>query len=452
MGSFCHTCKKKLGWGQKKYTHSDIISAHPTVVPVGFTSEDILCGDCIENLVKQVPVSVSKDEPGGGRFSEYDTEKQKDCSLVRDSDEICAVYFEISSIKLNGEFIDQNLFSLSSECPNFYQFLIWKKSKFRKEAELFCRFLFGTPPSEWDTSTWTEDDGSFDKFLTFQFDSKTGKLIIVTNGISKNVNRFEIQLKFQNQALILSRFLLFTNLRKKKINDKTIKEIKLKNNSKKIKLEKNSNELHEHEEVLAEFFKSNRTRYNNDSQIITDYVIFRITNFKIINDVWYTPLCFIQNNNDVSEKSKEDIMNDIQENSIFNFTHDEYDDVIASNVKQTTSSTGFRTGGVNAVSVYGFGVNQDTHSYQGTATGNESGDIIFMSKGKKLCTWENFVDPKGIVDMIKSAKSQFESQDGKIPEPVISSSDDDPLKILKIRLAKGEITLEEFNEIKENLV
>jgi uncharacterized membrane protein len=45
-----------------------------------------------------------------------------------------------------------------------------------------------------------------------------------------------------------------------------------------------------------------------------------------------------------------------------------------------------------------------------------------------------------------------ESQDDKIIEPVVSSSEDDPLKILKMRLAKGEITLEEFNEIKENLV
>ena len=65
--------------------------------------------------------------------------------------------------------------------------------------------------------------------------------------------------------------------------------------------------------------------------------------------------------------------------------------------------------------------------------------------------WENFQDPKGIVEMIKSAKSQFESQDKKISEPAVSFSDDDPLKILKIRLAKGEITLEEFNKIKENL-
>ena len=451
MGSICYTCKKKLGWGKIKNQGSDVIAMYPTVIPMGFTSEDILCEDCMQNLHKQVPDYVSKDEIYTEPNSEYNTENQKDCIFVRNSDEECLVYFEISSIKLNGEIIDQNLFCLNSSYPFFYEFSTWKKSKLRKKSELFCRFWFGTPPSEWDTSTWTEDYGSFDKFSTFQFDSKTGKLIIVTNGISKKVYRFEIQLKFANQALVLDRFLLFTNLRKKKINDKTIKEIKLKNNSKKIKLEKNSDELHEHEEVLAEFFKSNRTRYDDDSKIITDYVILRITNFKIINDVWYTPLCFIENRNDVSEKAKEDIMNDIQEKSIFNLTHDEYDDVIASNVTQTTSSTGFRTGGVNAVSVYGFGVNQDTHSYQGTATGNESGDIIFMSKGKKLCTWTNFVDPKGIVEMIKSAKSQFESQDKKIIEPAVSSSDDDPLKILKTRLAKGEITLEEFKEIKENL-
>ena len=318
--------------------------------------------------------------------------------------------------------------------------MIWKKSKIRKEAELFCRFWFGTPPSEWDASIWTEDYGNFDKFLNFQFDSKIGKLIIETNGISKINNRFEIQLKFANQALIIDRFLSFTTSRKKKIDDKTIKEIKLKNNSKKIELEKNSEELHEHEEVLADFFKSDRVGFDKNFEVITNYTKFRITNFRIINDEWYNPIFFIQNNNDV-----------IRENSIFNFTHDEYDDVIASNVRQTSSSSSVSSGGTDSVTVYGFNVNQETHTYQGTTTGTESGDITFMSKGKKLCTWENFQDPKGIVEMIKSAKSQFESQDEKISEPVVSSSDDDPLKILKIRLAKGEITLEVFNEIKENL-
>ena len=440
MGSICYTCKNKLRWGQEKYTHSDIISAHPTVVPVGFTSEDILCGDCIENLVKQVPVSVSEDEIYAKPHSEYNTEKQKNCILERHNDESCSIFFECSSIKREREFTDSNLFSLSSDSSFFYQFLTWKKSKLRKKLQIRFRFWFGTPPPEWDMSGWTEEFGSYDKFSTFEFDSNTGKLIIETNEISKNSNLFEIQLKFANQALIISRFLLFIDSRKKKINDKTIKEIKLKNNSEKIKLEKNSDELNKNEEVLADFFKSVRVGFDKDSEVISNYTKFRITNFRIINDVWYNPIFFIQNNNE-----------DIPENSIFNFTHDEYDDVIASNVTQTTSSTGFRTGGVNAVSVYGFGVNQDTHSYQGITTGNESGDIIFMSKGKKLCTWTNFADPKGIVDMIKSAKSQFESQDEKIIESLVSSSDDDPLKILKTRLAKGEITLEEFNEIKEHL-
>jgi tetratricopeptide (TPR) repeat protein len=55
--------------------------------------------------------------------------------------------------------------------------------------------------------------------------------------------------------------------------------------------------------------------------------------------------------------------------------------------------------------------------------------------------------------MIKLCLSKLnKSQNEKTPQPQISSSDDDPLKILKTRLAKGEITLKEFNEIKENLV
>ena len=432
MCSICYTCKKKLGWRKTKNEGSDVIAMYPTVIPMGFTSEDILCDDCMENLHKQVPDYVPEDEIYTEPNSEYNIEKEKDCNLVRENDERCIIYFEISSMMLNGELIDSNLFSLSSECPFFYQFLTWKKSKF-KETVINNRFWHGIQPSEWD---WTDDVNSYDDFLTFHFDSKIGKLIIET----KNNTSFEIQLKFANQALIIDRFLSFTTSRKKKIDDKTIKEIKLKNNSKKIELEKNSEELHEHEEVLADFFKSDRVGFDKNSEVITNYTKFRITNFRIINDEWYNPIFFIQNNNDV-----------IRENSIFNFTHDEYDDVIASNVRQTSSSSSVSSGGTDSVTVYGFNVNQETHTYQGTTTGTESGDITFMSKGKKLCTWENFQDPKGIVEMIKSAKSQFESQDEKTSEPQVSFSDDDPLKILKIRLAKGEITLEEFNEIKENL-
>jgi|LWDU01.1.fsa_nt_gi hypothetical protein len=453
MGSFCYTCKKKLRWGQKTYPHSDIIAVYPTLVPVGLTFEDTLCSDCMNDLAKQAPVEVPQDEiftePQDEIFTEpqfeYNTKKQKNCNLIRESDGTCIVYFEISSIKREREFMDSNLFSLSSECPFFYQFLTWKKSKLRKTPQLNSRFWVGTPPSEWDASTWTEEVSCYDKFSTFEFDSNTGKLIIETNEISKNSNLFEIQLKFANQALIISRFLLFIDSRKKKINDKTIKEIKLKNNSEKIKLEKNSDELNKNEEVLADFFKSVRVGFDKDSEVISNYTKFRITNFRIINDVWYNPIFFIQNNNE-----------DIPENSIFNFTHDEYDDVIASNVKKTREED--IVGGVNSRSSYwnlvqnSVDLSHNESKHHASSIEIETGDIIFMLNGKKLWTWENFEDPKGIVEMIKSAKAQFESQDEKIPEPQVSSSDDDPLKILKIRLAKGEITLEEFNEIKENLV
>ena len=191
-----------------------------------------------------------------------------------------------------------------------------------------------------------------------------------------------------------------------------------------------------------DFFKSDRSQFDKDSEVITNYEKFRITNLRIINDVWYNPIFFLWYP-----------LNDVNffTDPIFNFTHDEYDDVIASNVKQTTSSTTVSTGGTDAVTIWGVNINQETHNYQGITTGNESGDIIFMSKGKKLLTWKNFQDPKGIVEMIKSAKAQFESQDEKIPEPAVSSSEDDPLKILKKRYASGKISQEEFKKIKEDL-
>ena len=144
MGSICYTCKKKLGWGKIKNQGSDVIAMYPTVIPMGFTSEDILCEDCMQNLHKQVPDYVSKDEIYTEPNSEYNTENQKDCIFVRNSDEECLVYFEISSIKLNGEIIDQNLFCLNSSYPFFYEFSTWKKSKLRKEAVLFHRLVWHT--------------------------------------------------------------------------------------------------------------------------------------------------------------------------------------------------------------------------------------------------------------------------------------------------------------------
>jgi hypothetical protein len=276
--------------------------------------------------------------------------------------------------------------------------------------------------------------------VTFGFKSDTGILFIDDD---KN-NHYEIQLKFKRQIVILHHFLNFVYLSKNKITDKTIKEIQPKSYPEKIMLEKNNSELNESEEVLSTYYLRKRVKWNGDDEAVPISEKFTITNFRIIQDVWCYPVLF-------HKKPYVDI-EELLSNSNINFTHDEYDDVFASNITTTKSSTGSSEGGINSSSFYGLGVNQELHSYVGMSEAKESGDIIFMSRGKKLCTWTNFVDPKGIVDMIKSAKSQFESQDEKIIEPVLSSSDDDPLKILKTRLAKGEITLEEFKEIKENLV
>ena len=134
-----------------------------------------------------------------------------------------------------------------------------------------------------------------------------------------------------------------------------------------------------------------------------------ITNLRIMGDVWYYPAFF------VNPEVKEVGFGQLEE--ITNFTHDQYDEIFIS--KNPASS---------------------------------QGSVKFMSKGKPFWVLRNTPEPERLVELMKYAKSQFESHDKKIIEPIVSSSDNNPLKILKMRLAKGEITLEEFNEIKENLV
>ncbi len=440
---------------------------YPTVIPAGFTSKDLLCYYCMNDLAKQAPVevpqdessAVPQDESSAVSKNEYNTKEKKNCKVDRNSNENCSLQFEISNMKINGELWDVTYLSLDSQKPFFYEFLVWKKSRF-KEANLDFRFWFGTLH---DGYKQTENDFDLDDCSIFTFNSQTGTLIIQT----KNNNYFEIQLKFQTQALILEQFLSFIDLRRnknydnviteidgdnKKItnfvleknHDNVIREIKLKNNSEKIFLKKNSSKLHEREEILVSFFKSNNAKFDKDFRVITNYEEFRITNLRIINDVWYNPTFFILN-----------LVDDVREDLIFNFTHDEYDDVIASNVKKTREED--IVGGINSRSSYwnlvqnSVDLSHNESKHHASSIEIETGDIIFMSKGKKLWTWENFEDPNGLVGMIKSAKTQFESRDEKIPEPQVSSSDDDPLKILKVRLVKGEITIDEFKELKDIL-
>jgi hypothetical protein len=383
-----------------------------------------------ENSGKEF-VHASKDEEIN---SEYDTEKQKSPGANFNKEHEYVSYdFEITNCLVNGKGIKSvNTISLLVLYQFTFNIYLGNIPTFRsgKTMHQFNADEFLTFKNMGDQEHTTSIPN------TLQLDYSTGKLIIDDD---KN-DHYEIQLKFKSQIYLLDKFVSFINLRQDKINDETVEKIQLKNHSEKIMLEKNKTKLHEHEEIISYFVNKEREPYHDRERydVITKYGKYTITNLRIINDMWVAPVFFVTH--------------DLDDELDANFTHDEYDDVIASNVRHTTSSTSIRTGGTDEISFHGIGVNQDTHTYQGTTTGNESGDIIFMSKGKKFHTWENFVDPKGIVEMIKSAKSQFESQDEKIPEPVISSSDDDPLKILKIRLAKGEITLEEFNEIKENLV
>jgi hypothetical protein len=337
--------------------------------------------------------------------------------------------FEISSILKNGEVIFENAKYLHLMPFNHGVYTI---SAMHKNRTFIHKFFSRSGLSGLHNFTYSN-------IVTFGFTSATGILFIDDD---KN-DHYEIQLKFKSQIVILHHFLHFVHLRKIKNTDKTIQEIQLNNHSEKIMLEKNNIKLHENEEVLSTYYLKKRGYWTDDDRVNTISDKFIITNFRIMQDVWCYPVLFDKEPSIDIEKTLSD--------SIINFTHDEYDDVFASNVTTTKSSTSFSRGGTNAVSFYGVGVNEELHSYEGTSEARESGDIIFMSKGKKFCTWDNFVDPKGIVEMIKSAKAQFRSQNEKIPEPQVSSSDDDPLKILKVRLAKGEITMDEFKELKDIL-
>jgi hypothetical protein len=263
---------------------------------------------------------------------------------------------------------------------------------------------------------------------------------------SRNKHSFKIQFKGSDKVIILREFLDFVNLREAKVSDGTIKQIKLQNEPDAINLEINDHHKHPKEEVIHDL------SYNlsKETKLIHGRVI-EITNFRIINDIWAYP-------NNFPDHDELKYPHSLMKN-VFSFTHDEYDDVIASNVKIETSSNSIRTGGVNAVSVYGFGVNQDTHSYQGITKGGEKGNIIFMSKGKKFYELEDIDDPRGVVELVRSAKTQFytKSDESSLEKTVnvddnikqSKTSSDELIQVLKMRLMKGEITKEEFTELKE---
>ena len=132
-------------------------------------------------------------------------------------------------------------------------------------------------------------------------------------------------------------------------------------------------------------------------------------------------------------------------------THAEYEDVIASNVEKRREED--IVGGVNArSSLWNLVQNKVDISYNesrhhSSSTETEVGDIVFMNDGKQVMIWHNFPDPNSLVKIINSAKAHFKTAPAASP----SSGGEDPIKALKLRFAKGEITKKQFLEMKKIL-
>ena len=137
-------------------------------------------------------------------------------------------------------------------------------------------------------------------------------------------------------------------------------------------------------------------------------------------------------------------------------THGEYEDVIASNVEkrreedivggveETPSLMTSFLSGMGKAHYYNVSYNKSTH--HASSTESEIGDVVFMKDGKRVMVWESFPDPNSTVNLINSAKAHFSTA------PTASSSGgEDPIKALKLRFAKGEITKKQFLEMKKIL-
>ena len=167
------------------------------------------------------------------------------------------------------------------------------------------------------------------------------------------------------------------------------------------------------------------------SSFTTQYLGYVITNYRIYRNNYF-------NGRDTS-----------YENHSISLIHDEYEDVIASNVERRTETD--TVGGVDSrPSMWNYvqssvRIQYNEEKHHSSSVESEVGDIIFMDDGKQVMVWKNFPDPNSIVQQINSAKSHFNAAN------VSTSSVEDPVQALKLRFAKGEITKEEFTEMKNLL-
>ena len=143
-------------------------------------------------------------------------------------------------------------------------------------------------------------------------------------------------------------------------------------------------------------------------------------------------------------------------------THDEYDDVIAANVQRRREED--IVGGVDSrsslwnllpqaagallqTSGVQVDISHNKSTHHASSIESEFGDIVFMKDGKRVMAWHDFTDPNSTIKMINSAKSHFSTT----PTAPSSSGGEDPIKALKLRFAKGEITKKQFLEMKDML-
>lgn len=165
--------------------------------------------------------------------------------------------------------------------------------------------------------------------------------------------------------------------------------------------------------------------------ISTGYIGYLVTNYRVYQNAYY----FHYDKGRIATIS---------------LTHGEYEDVFASNVQKVSETD--TTGGVDSKpSLMNFLPYQTVYkqynktTLHSSAVEAEYGNITFMNDGKQVMVWENFPDPNSVVQMIKSAKSHFKSTSSDVSAP---AQFEDPLKALKLRFVKGEISKEEFEEMK----
>ncbi len=124
------------------------------------------------------------------------------------------------------------------------------------------------------------------------------------------------------------------------------------------------------------------------------------------------------------------------------------DDVVVMNRSSVSDSV--RTGTfVGGGRIKGFG---GVHASYGKSWSKVIGDLVFMVNGQDVMRWGGIADPTGISQMIKSVlRELYPKVKPKRKVKTTVSARDDPLMILKKRFASGEITKEEYEDMKKAL-